>query len=90
MPPHPAPLPRGERGPAQIGGVGDLHMRMLAAHARRDHVALVGLYTEAADFAETPEAAGFYLTHAYVFALETGHAQATALRTRLVAEGREE
>ena len=68
----------------------DLDARLLAAHDRDDREALVALYREAADRATSPEAAGFYLTHAYVFALELGHPDAPALRARLVAEGREE
>jgi hypothetical protein len=34
--------------------------------------------------------AGFYLTHAYVFALELNHPQASELRQRLIDAGREE
>ena len=67
----------------------DLEARLLAAHAREDRSALVDLYAEAADNAPSEDAAGFYLTHAYVFALEMGHARAPALRARLVAMGRE-
>lgn len=66
-----------------------LHARLLAAHAEGDHRALVDLYTEAADQAENADAAGFYLTHAYVFALEQNHPAAESLRARLVADGRE-
>ncbi len=64
--------------------------RLLAAHARDDRAALIGLYTEAADWAEGEDriaAACFYLTQAYVFALERG-ADTTALRHRLIAHGR--
>ncbi len=67
----------------------DLDERLLAAHAARNHRALVDLYREAAEAAKTPDAAGFYLTHAYVFALEQDHPAAPALRARLVSEGRE-
>jgi hypothetical protein len=66
-----------------------LNARLLTAHESGDTVALVGLYTEAADTAHNPDAAGFYLTHAYVFALELGHPSAPTLRQRLVADGRE-
>lgn len=62
---------------------------LLAAHAARDHAALVALYVEAADHAPSEDAAGFYLTHAYVFALEKGHPDAPALKARLVAAGRD-
>jgi hypothetical protein len=68
----------------------NLQARLLAAHERGDHDALVGLYREAADGAGTADAAGYFLTHAYIFALETNHADAPALRARLVAMGRED
>ena len=68
----------------------DLDGRLLAAHARSDHRALVGLYAEAAETANDIDRACFFLTHAYVFALEQGHPDAPALRARLVAEGRAE
>jgi hypothetical protein len=68
----------------------ELDARLLAAHAARDHQSLVVLYAEAADTAPTPEAAGFYLTHAYVFALEKAHPDAAGLKARLIAAGREE
>jgi hypothetical protein len=67
----------------------DLEARLLAAHAAGDKIALVALYTEAADAAESGDAAGFFVTHAYIYALELGHADAPALRGRLVAMGRE-
>jgi len=69
--------------------VSDLDTRLLTAHARGDRAALVALYTEAADGADADEARYFYLTHAYVYALEAGHRAAPALRARLVAAGRE-
>jgi len=67
----------------------DLQARLLAAHDIGDKTALVALYREAADNAESEDQAGFFLTHAYVFALEQGHADAADLRRRLVAMGRE-
>lgn len=67
-----------------------LNDALLAAHDRNDLAALVDLYARAADQANTETAAGFYLTHAYVFALELGAAQAPALRQRLIDMGREE
>ncbi|MBT8409393.1 MAG: hypothetical protein KJN93_07190 [Alphaproteobacteria bacterium] len=72
---------------------GDLDPRLLAAHARGDEAALVALYTAAADIREAAgdtEAACFYLTHAYVFALHLGHPETARLHGRLVAYGREE
>lgn len=67
----------------------NLDARLLAAHDRGDQVALIALYTEAADCAPTGDAAGFFLTHAYVFALELNHPATAALKARLVAEGRD-
>lgn len=69
---------------------GDLHQKMLAAHATPDPAALIALYTEAADSANDLDASCFFLTHAYVFALESGAPQAQLLRRRLIQHGREE
>ena len=66
-----------------------LQARLLAAHEQDNKSALVDLYTQAASGAASEEAAGFFLTHAYVFALELGADQAPALRDRLIAMGRE-
>lgn len=68
----------------------NLETQLLAAHERDDHGALVGLYRKAADGAANADATGFFLTHAYIFALETRHRDAPALRARLVAMGRED
>ena len=65
-----------------------LQDRLLAAHARDDSKALAGLYTEAADATDHLDTACFYLTHAYIFALEQGDPAADALYTRLKAHGR--
>ena len=65
-----------------------LDARLLAAHARGDREALVRLYTEAANPAPTEDAQAFYLTHAYVFALESGDPVASELETRLRAMNR--
>lgn len=67
-----------------------LDTALLEAHAAGDLPALVALYTAAADQAGTAEMAGFYLTHAHVFALELGDPAAPLLRQRLIADGREE
>lgn len=67
----------------------DLDRRLLAAHASGEHAALVGLYAEAANQSDDPDAEGFFLTHAYVFALEQNHPETAALRARLIAAGRE-
>ena len=66
-----------------------LEEQILAAHAAGDRHALARLYTDAADRVAGQEAEGFFLTHAYIFALEAGAAQAPALRARLVELGRE-
>lgn len=66
-----------------------LEAELLAAHARSDHTALIALYAQAANAAATPDSAAFFLTHAYVFALETGHADAPALHQRLIDAGRD-
>lgn len=66
-----------------------LEPRLLAAHAAQNTAALVDLYTEAANTALSQDATGFYLTHAYVFALEIAHPNAGDLRARLVQSGRE-
>jgi hypothetical protein len=71
------------------GGVSALDAALLAAHAAGDRAALIRLYAQAAEAADDGEAAGFYLTHAYVFALEAGAPEAAALHARLKAEGRE-
>ncbi|WP_050930001.1 hypothetical protein [Aestuariivita boseongensis] len=67
----------------------DLDAQLLAAHEACDAPALIRLYQRAADQAATLDAACFYLTHAYVFALEAAHPDVEAIRARLVAEGRE-
>ncbi len=58
-----------------------------------DNVALSRLYTQAGDLAESQgqiEAACFYLTHAFVFALEQGLPEGKQLHKRLIFHGREE
>jgi electron transfer flavoprotein alpha/beta subunit len=67
----------------------DLDARLLAAHAAGDRAGLIALYEEAARGANTDTARSFYLTHAYVFALEAGDPHAEDLRRDLVAMGRE-
>lgn len=65
-----------------------LDAALLAAHAAGDKSTLITLYAKAAE-ATDGEAAAFYLTHAYVFALEAGDARAADLKDRLVAMGAE-
>lgn len=70
-----------------------LDQRMLAAHSSGDLVGLIGLYTQAAKMKEEVQdidAACFYLTHAYIFALDAGAEEARALHARLKERGREE
>ncbi len=74
------------------GAADDLDARLIAAHGRGDGETLVVLYREAADAAEAQgdiDRAFFYLVHAYVFALETGHGDAESIRRRLKSGGRE-
>ena len=71
---------------------GALDAALLAAHGDGDSAGLAVLYTTAADRAEQAgdvDAACFYLTHAYVFALEAGLAEAGALNRRLASFGRD-
>jgi len=65
-----------------------LYARLLDAHERHDHPALVKLYAKAAETAHDTDAACFYLTHAYIFALELGHSDTAALHAQLAAHGR--
>jgi hypothetical protein len=70
-----------------------LEDQLLEAHARGDPDALVALYVEAADGREAVDdidAACFYLTHAFVFALQAGSDDTHALQLRLWEHGREE
>ena len=62
--------------------------QLLQAHAEDDRRALVGLYEEAADQASELDAECFYLTHAYIFALDVGDRRSEKLATRLAAHGR--
>ena len=66
----------------------DLDARLLAAHAAGDTAALARLYTEAAQAEEDPDARGFFLTQAYVFALELDHPALVDLTKRLKAKDR--
>lgn len=69
-----------------------LEAALLDAHAKGDAAALARLYAEAGRLREAAgdeDAACFYWTHAYVFALETNAPEAGELRARLKARGRE-
>lgn len=67
----------------------DLDARLLAAHEAQDSDALITLYSLAAAQAGDIDTACFYLTHAYIFALDRGDIRASDLRAQLVAHGRE-
>jgi len=69
-----------------------LDAAILDAHAR-DGVALAQLYGQAADLAEANgdiNGCCFFLTQAYVFALQADAPEAEPLHVRLLAYGREE
>ena len=68
-----------------------LERELLAAHESGDGSALIGLYAAAADKAEASDdidSAAFFLTHAWIFALERDDKRAGALRARLASWGR--
>jgi hypothetical protein len=67
----------------------DLEARLLEAHATGARDALITLYAEAAVGVAGTAAEPFYLTHAYVYALEAGSSRAAALRRRLEDLGSE-
>ncbi len=70
-----------------------LERRLLDAHGRDDPGELCALYAEAADLKEAEgdvDATCFYLTHAFVYALQAGDDVAEALQRRLWRYGREE
>lgn len=66
-----------------------LDQQLLAAHEDNDMALLVELYQQAAEQASDDEAKYFYMTHAYIFALDTNHPDIPALKSALVAAGRE-
>ncbi|WP_395334682.1 hypothetical protein WBP06_23990 [Novosphingobium sp. BL-8H] len=68
-----------------------LERQLMEAHEQGDTAGLIGAYTKAADVMEAQnriDAACFYLTQAYVLALEAGADELEALDQRLVAYGR--
>lgn len=86
-----ADLAPGSKRPQQAMTRASLDQNLRAAHANADSAALIDLYTRAADHADAcadQDAACFYLTHAFVFALEAGAQEARALNARLAARGR--
>ena len=82
-------IPHGDSVPVPAEA---LDAALLAAHEARDGPALARLYARAGDRRERAgdvDAACFYLTHAYVHALEEGLSEAALLHARLKAHGRE-
>ena len=67
----------------------DLNADLLAAHEADNNDALITLYSKAAAQAPDVDTACFFLTHAYIFALEQGDARAADLCAQLAAHGRE-
>lgn len=68
-----------------------LDAALLEAHAQGNTAELVRLYTLAAENALAAgdvHAADFYLTHAFIFALEKGGPEAGVLNIRLAERGR--
>lgn len=70
-----------------------LDQQILDAHARKDGLDLARLYVEAADKQQQVgkiDACCYFLTLAYVFALEAGSELAREINRRLVKHGRED
>lgn len=71
----------------------DLDRAILAAHAAKDIAALVPLYRQAGETmikGGNLNAGCFFLTHAYIYALDCGDDAAPEIHQTLVAYGREE
>ena len=62
---------------------------IIKAHNEGDNWNLVSLYTHAANRANSPHLESFFLTQAYVFALEQDHPAQRRLKSRLIAFSRE-
>ena len=65
----------------------DIDARLLAAHAMGDAAGLSRLYAEAAT-AATEDARWFYLTQAFILALDAGTPEAATYESRLIEAGR--
>jgi len=65
-----------------------LDAAILAAHESGDAVALVDLYSQAADAAPDLDTRCFFWTYAYIFALELGLDAADGLAAKLRGAGR--
>jgi len=70
--------------------VSDLDAQLLAAHEAGDGPRLAKLYAQAAAASESELQCSFYLTHAYVFALEAGLPEAKDYHQQLKLMGKEE
>ena len=71
---------------------GEIENEMLKAHTKNNVKELVRLYKQAGEMKQNEndeDAEAFFLTHAYVFALESGDAHAHEICNRLVSLGRE-
>lgn len=69
-----------------------LNAALIKAHEAHDRPQLIALYQAAGDAHEQAgniDAACFYLTHAFVFALEEGADEAIMLSQKLAAYGRD-
>ncbi len=67
----------------------DLDDALIAAHAIEDKATLVILYAQAAAQTQDIDTKAFFLTHAYIFALEINHPNRDELRSQLAGMGRE-
>ncbi|MEM9145268.1 MAG: hypothetical protein AAGC57_03655 [Pseudomonadota bacterium] len=66
---------------------------LIRAHAQGDQALLARLYAETAEAARRAgdtDREAFFLTHAYVFGLQSGAADTARMHARLIALGREE
>ncbi len=66
----------------------DLEDQILSAHDRHDHASLVTLYFAAADRCSDIDEECFFLTYAYIYALELNHSALPDLHDRLSKHGR--
>ncbi len=62
----------------------DLDTALHVAHATNDYRQMITLYVRAAQ-THDGQAAAFYLTHAYIYALELGDPRAPKLHAQLIA-----
>ena len=69
-----------------------LDQQLITANLANDNIKLVALYQHAADICEAEgvvDKACFFLTQAYVFALQEGSSQSRQIKEKLVAYERE-